>query len=229
MNERLAELAVMVGTPGSGKTHLIKRILAALMAAQGDSYRALIFPANRDDPAWWGRRVLGGRMVLKPDPMKPAKGGGFADSPAFEYDEPLTFKGERVVYIDGNTRKLPAAVDPGKGMKGGAIVVDDFKNHIPSDSNLPAWVNAWLGSRRHMRQDIFLACHGFNEVPVRLLAKGPRVFVFQTTVGLTDSVWEKYPQAAALQQVVERVNAVNAKLPENERHYFEQFQCQEGG
>lgn len=221
-DERLAELAVMVGTPGSGKTHTIKRILSILKAKQGDQYRALIFPANRDDPAWWGYRELPGRMVMVDDPVKLKK------APAWRFDEPLSFKGERVVYTNSNPAKLPAAVAEVGGIRRASIVVDDFKNHIPSDSILPAWVKEWLGGRRHKGHDIFLACHGFNEVPVKLLAMGPRVFVFKTTVGLTDSVWGKYPQAAQLQQVVERVNRVNASLPADKQHYFETFECDEG-
>lgn len=221
--ERIAEFGVMVGAPGGGKTHLIRRILDRLKEQQAEHYRALIFPANRDDAAksWPGITELSGRVGLVRSPDDPRK-----KVPAWKYDEPLSFTGERLVHLDGSTKKLPAAVNRYDGFRDGALVVDDVKNAIPSKGDLPGWVVAWLNSRRHRMQDIFLSCHAFSDLNVDLLAKGPRLFVFATTVGLTDAVYGKIPRANELAEVVERVNRENAARPEGERHYFEVFQLE---
>lgn len=209
--DRLAEFAIAVGTPGTGKTTLLKSFLS-------HNARNLVIPKDRDDPAWFGFKELTGSLAMGPDPSHPLR-----KVPTYKFSEPFTFTGTRVVHIDGNTRKAPAIVDRYNGFRDGGLFIDDFKNVLPSKSDLPEWAVAWLGSRRSRTQDIWMACHAFSDINIDVLAKGPRFFVFHTTVGLSDAVLQKVPFAPKLQKVIDHVNAVNLARPENKRHYFRVF------
>lgn len=207
--KRAAEFVVVVGRPRAGKTTWIKeRLLRAQQrrVQAGHRFRACVLPANRDDSAWAGYKELTGRLEMGKDPNHPKR-----SIPVWRFNERLDYDGVRVLHVDGSKVKAPALLDRYTGIRDAMLVIDDFKNVEPSKGDLSEYVLAWLSSRRHRMHDVFIACHAWSDINVDLWAKGPRLIIFPTSVGLTDAVLMKAGgNAERLIRIVEEVNREHA-------------------
>lgn len=210
---RAAEFVVIVGRPRAGKTTWIKERLLRMeqkRRAAGLPFRACVLPANRDDKAWQGYPELTGRVVMGADPNHPTK-----KIPVWSFNEPLKYDGTKVLHVEGSKIKAPALLNRYTGIRDCALVIDDFKNVEPSKGELSEHVLAWLSSRRHRMHDVFIACHAWSDINVDLWAKGPRLLIFPTSVGLTDAVLAKAgANADRLIRMVDAVNEEHRNRPE---------------
>ena len=208
---RKAFLYLFIGTNGTGKTTRIKELVEEIGS------RVLIVPSNRLDDAWKGIPELTMRVFQDEDPIsgKPIK--------AIRCPEMATFSGTRVFHIE-DPRYLDAITDERHGFKNGVLVLDDFRNYIPSKGQLPPAVVKMLVGRRHRMLDICMAAHAFQDMNLQLMQFSPELYVFRTTLPPNDAVEGKVADWQGLLDVASRVNRIAAKLelPED-RFYYERF------
>lgn len=207
---RIPKLLILIGTNGTGKSTLLKKLLTV-------NSRNLIIPANRLDPAWDGIAELGTSWKHRPDP-RDAKGIRMEAYQAI--DNLDTFTGNRLVHAD-SPETFAAVCDQRTGYMRGGLFLDDFRNYVPSKGNLPGHVVSMFSSRRHRMLDIFMACHSFQDVNLQLMQFNPTFVVGYVTVPPNDTSLAKMERAEDLQRVYERVRKKNESM--GTRHYFEEF------
>lgn len=105
-------------------------------------------------------------------------------------------------------------------MRNGTLVLDDMKNYIKSNAELPSRVATMFRSRGHLMLDIVCIVHSFDEINRQLLTRGPKLVVFATDQPPGDAAREKIRNIDELDRVIDRVNHIaNTTDP----HYHEFF------
>lgn len=214
MNTRQAALRIYLGTNGTGKSTLMKSMLPV-------NERNLIVPSNRHDPAWDGIPELKMKPVWMQDETDP---DGKKMVKAMVVDGINTFRGNRVVHVDGDPERFAAICHPDLGFLNGGLVLDDFRNYIPSKGNLRTSVWQLFSGRRHRAVDIFMAGHALEDVNGQFQQCNPTLVIGMLSREPNDGVWDKIPDAERLLDLVRRVRERNLAMPENRRHHFEKFQ-----
>lgn len=213
---REAEVNILVGTTGTGKSTAIKKLIST-------QKRALIFPANTYDPAWSEYEKIKPRKGWIIDPRDPKKKRRL---PVWALADLHTFQGIRVLDLTAITdyrerMSLRDQVISVSGFKDGALVFDDFKNWIYSKGNLPGICRSMLGDIRHKRTDLFFATHALNEILWEMMVFVHNIYLFQTTLPPNDTFAGKMGKRwFELMETYERVNAIAEK---GNKHYVEQF------
>lgn len=208
---RKAFLYLFVGTNGTGKTSRIKELIEEVAG------RVLIVPSNRLDDAWKGIPELSMKVFQDEDPIN-----GKAIK-SIRCPDMGSFTGARVFHVE-DPRYLDAITDERHGFKNGVLVMDDFRNYIPSKGALPPAVVKMIVGRRHRMLDISMACHAFQDMNLQLMQFSPELYIFQTSLPPNDAVEGKVTDWQGLLEVSTRVNRIASKLEQaDDRFYFERF------
>lgn len=207
---RDAVLTISVGKNGTGKTHQLKKLL-------GVNRRNLVIPSNRMDPAWQGLPELKWSTEYRPDPFHPTK-----KVPTVVIHDLNTFTGTRVLHVDGQTRVFNAVTEELTGYRDGGLFLDDFRRYAMSKGTLSREADRLFIGRRHRMVDIFMACHGFEDISRDLIRFGPTVFIHHTTLPPTDASVNKMPESERFLEAVARVN----RRALADKYYFERFDLQ---
>lgn len=210
--ERQAELAILVGTNGTGKSTALKELLTM-------NERNLIIPSSRTDTAWSGLPELKSSVVYEADPNNPRR-----EIPVVRVQDLQTFTGNRVLHVDGNAKVFEAVLDPKRGYFNGGLILDDFRRYIYTKGSLSSGVDGLFIGRRHRMLDIYLACHSFQDISADLFRFDPTLYVGYTTLPPNDAVQGKVAKWRELLATIERVNRTNAARPEGKRYYREAFE-----
>lgn len=213
--ERPVILWGFIGAPNSGKSHQQRIVLQSLKRR-----RNLVIPDGRDDRMWNRLPELRPVNAFVKDP-RDYKGKRMLHR--LNFPDIRKFTGARTIFNDApgtNSETMRAVLDPSTGFREGALVLDDIRNHIPSKSDLPGYVNSYFGSRRKLMVDILFAGWSLEDVNRQILALNPRLYIFNLTVTPTTTSLEKNMDPDRLIRTIEYVRQMNAKLPENQRHFF---------
>lgn len=203
---REAAFRIFIGTSGTRKTTDIKRLLTS-------KRRNLVIPSGRDDTAWHEFEPLEWRVERVEDQMMPGK-----MVPRVIIPQLRTFKGTRILHVDGKQQLFDAVIDPTTGARDCRLVLDDFRNYIYSSGNLRHDVSALFRNRRHRMLDIFMACHSADDVSRQILALNPTLVIGYTTSMPTDTSIAKMPKGEEFLRLLEHARRVNESRPETERH-----------
>lgn len=203
---------IVVGRPRCGKSTFVRTEIV------NDQPRALIVPANRHDASetWRGVPELSVKGDWEPDPLDSKGKGQFV----VHAPEMRSFTGARLLHVAEDTRRFGAVVHPTKGMADGVLVLDDMKNYIKSNAELPSNVGTLFRSRGHLMLDIVGIVHSFDEVNRQLIGYGAKLVVFATDLPPGDAFRAKVRNIDALDQVIERVNR---RAASGDPHYCELF------
>lgn len=211
--KRRPMLAILIGTTGTGKSTLIRKLLKV-------NPRNLILPSNQADAnrTWPGIAPLTYRWEWIDDETKPGK-----KTNAVVVNDLDTFRGARLLFADGQPAVFDAAASGQHGFnaqpKGPAgLHLDDFRNYLYSKGTLRQPADMLLRNRRHRMLDITMACHGFEDVSRDLMRFDPVLFVFRTTLPPNEASLDKV-RNPGFEEMVERVNTRAKQNP----HYFEAF------
>lgn len=223
MQTRLPVFFILIGTNGTGKSTMIKALIA-------HAKRVLIVPANRFDPAWDHVQEI---PILPL--VKKASNGAEDDIDSFfsrndkdtraqhQYFRVLLshelngFRGQRKIFST-HPEIFKAVIHQEKGFINGSLVIDDFKNHVQSN-NLSGAVRTLLSDRRHKMVDIFAATHGCNDVPPAMLNFGVKIWLFRTT-GNFDRASDNFLDYDLINSIQKRVN----EKAKSNAHYYEIIQ-----
>lgn len=150
-NYRKAKLTLVIGATGTGKTTLVKQILASAYQ------RALI-------------------VTLADVDYHEKNADGSDRYPVTQLNKPEDYNFDdirRHIFEPKNTlRKISA-------FKNGIIVLDDCRMYL--NAAIDPKLHALLVMRRHIMTDIIAVAHGFNEVPPTFYTFADDIFLFQTT------------------------------------------------
>lgn len=215
-DDRLPANWFFVGANGTRKTTNIKKAIMKPLGVVGGQkvVRNLILPANRDDKAWHGIPELKPAVTRRWNDLK-GKYERVYFIPGIN-----NYTGNRVVFID-RPEIFDAVIHPDHGFKNGGLVLDDFKNYVPSQGLVKEELRKLLGGRRHRMVDLFWAAWTFQDVNAELLGFQARVFVFYITRPPNQSVKQKFPDFDRLYATWRRVYDANKNLPEDQRLYAE--------
>lgn len=209
--ERQAELAILIGTNGTGKSTALKALLKM-------NVRNLIIPSSRSDTAWQGVPELETYVTYGPDPDNPRR-----EIPIPRIKELGSFTGNRVLHVDGNARLFDAVCDPRTGYFNGGLILDDFRRYIYTKGTLRSTVDGLFINRRHRMLDIYMACHAFQDISADVFRFDPMLYVGYTSLQPSEAVRGKVRRWEQLLQVIDRVNRTNQQRPEGQRWYKEAF------
>lgn len=217
-SEREVVLWGFIGAPNSGKSHQQK-----IVAEKLGRDRILVIPDGRDDKMWNKLTELKSIQGFKLDPRDYR---GKRQLPVLHYPTIRSYKGARVIYNDTpgkSSDTMKAVLDPVSGYRDGILILDDIRNHIPSTKEIPAWANAFLGSRRKLMVDIMFAGWAMEDVNRQIYALNPRLFIFNLAAPPTLTTLEKNFDRERLLRTIEFVRDRNAKLPEGQKRFFWPF------
>ncbi len=215
---RTAQINILVGGRGTGKTTAIKKMIAK-------QERALIFPANDLDPAWKDYERITPIRGWRKDPrdMKGEKRiyvHGFKD-----YN---SWKGHKVVDLRGMSsdekKALYHEVIDVNNFRNGVIVTDDMKNYIASKGQIPNELEQALGNSRHTATDFLFACHALNLINGQIYTFANNIFLFRSALAPNKSVRDKVgdERFLELEAMFKRVNQIGSEKGDNP-HYCERF------
>jgi hypothetical protein len=205
---------IFIATSGCRKTSDIKVLIKDDVLR-----RNLVVPSGRDDIAWHGYPELKWSVIMVDDEWKPGR-----KVPKVIIPELNTFKGTRVLNVDGKQPIFDAIIDPISGFRNGRVVLDDFRNYVYSNGNLRHEVATFFKNRRHKMLDIFMACHSMEDISRQMLSLNPKLVIGMTTTLPTDTSINKIPKGQEMLDMIARVNAINIARPEGERYYKEELQ-----
>jgi hypothetical protein len=227
MTTRLPVFWVFIGTNGTGKTTMIKRLITGRK-------RVLIVPPNKFDPAWDHVQEIKITPLIKKatndteddaenffsrnDKETRAQQNYFRTLLSFELNH---YVGVRKIYCP-HPEVFKSIIHGEKGFINGTLVIDDFKNNIQG-SNLTGSVRSLLSDRRHKMLDIFAATHGCNDVPPTMLNFGVKIWLFKTT-GNFDRASENFLDYDKINATQKRVNDKAKTNP----YYFEIIETNNG-
>lgn len=202
----------VVGRPRCGKSTWVREEVLR------DEERALIIPANRMDASetWQGLPELSVKADREPDELDP-KG---KDQLVVYAPEMHTFKGHHLLHVYEDVRRFQAVYHPRLGMRKGTLILDDMKNYVKSNAELPNAVASLFRSRGHLMLDIVSIVHSFDEVNRQLIGYGSQLVVFATDLPPGDAFRSKIRNMEALEVVIERVNR---RAAAGDKHYHEMF------
>lgn len=203
---------IVVGRPRCGKSTWVREQVLA-----GED-RALIVPANRHDAAetWRGVPELPVKASREPDDLDP---GGKEQLVVYAPDM-HSFKGQRLLHVAEDQRRFGAVHHPRLGMTRGTLVLDDMKNYVKSNADLPSSVATLFRSRGHLMLDIVCIVHSLDEVNRQLIGYGCQLVVFATDLPPGDALRSKVRNMEELDRVIERVNR---RAAAGDKHYHELF------
>lgn len=208
-NERIGAFLILVGTNGTGKSHLQKSLLKY-------NKRNFIIPANRYDENWDSVPEI----RVKETPLRYGK-------TAYRIPDINKFAGNRKLTIDDD-EIFKEICDQDRGFVNGGLFLDDFKNYIPATGRLPRHVNRLFSDRRMKMLDIFGAVHSFQKINPDFFDFDPTLIIFQTTRPINEDLRSKIGNYEQLEEIVNRVN-IRSKTPGknfhpvNNRFYCETF------
>lgn len=207
--EREATFKLLIGTNGTGKSHVLKKFLPL-------NRRNLICFPNAKDSTWDSVQLIDIDKLL-------AKA---TNNTVYDFDSFFNTRSEKMLPMQQKFKKLlsnelqtfvgnrkirvknPAIfkiiVDEDYGFFNGGLFLDDFKSCIPNN-NLPGYVRTLLDSRRHYMVDIFAATHAPKDIPPDFMSFNPDVYLFRTT-GNFETAKHKYLRFADLLTAQEKIN-----------------------
>lgn len=208
MEKRQAFFGILVGTNGTGKTTQLQKLLKV-------NERNLVLPSGPYDPAWSGYKTLKDRIEYGPNVLDPKK---TVTIPVIEGMG--SFTGTRLVNVTNRAIFFDAVIDTNTGFRDGGLFMDDYRNYVLSKGTLRGAVSELFRARRHKRLDIFMACHGWEDVSRDLIAFNPTFFVFRTTLPPSQASVDKMANRDEFMKCIDRVNRITQSNP----YYFERFQ-----
>jgi|GEM_PF-2226752 hypothetical protein len=194
---------IVVGRPRSGKSRWVQENIVKHRDADP---RTLVIPANEADASvtWAGLPALPVKGDYEPDELDP-KG---RDQRIVFSPDMLTFRRPSLLHVVEDQRRFEAVYHPKRGMRNGVLVLDDMKNYIKSNAELPSRVATMFRSRGHLMLDIVCIVHSFDEINRQLLAWGPKLVVFATDLPPGDAAREKIRNIDELDLTIDRVNRI---------------------
>ncbi len=208
---------IVVGRPRCGKSTWTRR---QILEGRNADPRTLVVPANRTDASttWPGLPELSVKGEHLPDELDSGKKQLVIAAP-----DMLTFSRPSLLHVTEDTRRFEAVYHVDRGMRNGTLVLDDMKNYIKSNAELPSRVATMFRSRGHLMLDIVCIVHSFDEINRQLLTWGPKLVVFATDLPPGDAAREKIRNIDELDRMITRVNRIaNTTDP----HYHEFFDLQ---
>jgi len=189
---------IVVGQPRCGKSTWVRQ-----QVLTGEE-RTLIVPANRDDASETraGVQELAVKATYEPDELDPK---GKERLVVYSPDMP-TFHGQRLLHVTEDVRRFTAVHHARMGMRKGTLVLDDMKNYVKSNAEIPSAVATMFRSRGHRMLDIVCIVHSFDEINRQLLGWGANLVVFSTALPPGDAARSKIRNIDELDRVIERVN-----------------------
>lgn len=220
METRIPVFYVFIGTNGTGKTTMIKRLMVGRK-------RVLIVPPNKFDNSWDSIEEIKLAPIIKKassdytddpddffsrnDKESRLQHNYFRQLLSFEL---RNFTGVKKIF-SSHPEIFRTIIHGERGFINGTLVIDDFKNNIIG-SNLSGAVRSLLSDRRHKMLDIFAATHGCNDVPPTMLNFGVKLWLFKTT-GNFDRASDNYLDYDKIEAVQRKVNEKAKTNP----YYFE--------
>lgn len=203
---------VVVGRPRCGKSTWVREEVLK------DEPRALIVPANRHDAGvtWANVPELAVKASREPDDLDP-KGKDQLVVYAPDMDG---FTGHRLLHVTEDVRRFTAVHHPRLGFRSGTLVMDDCKNYIKSNAELPSSVATMVRSRGHLELDIVCIVHSLDEINRQLIGYGCHIVVFATDLPPGDALRSKVRNMDELDRVIDRVNR---RAAAGDKHYHELF------
>lgn len=189
--------------------------------------RNLILPSNMDDSSdTWGDVT----QVLKPEFkwVKEERPPGQKERyiKVWHFPGIKTFKGTAKIHLDdipANEPKL-TPVDLFRAVlrdyKNGGLFMDDCKNYIYSQGNLPAWINGVFRNRRHKNISIYLAIHHYKDLNGDLLSFSPVIAMCRVGHLPNKSFLDKVPDPDHFLKVVKQVQDQSNPSKTNHDPYF---------
>ncbi|WKZ67149.1 MAG: hypothetical protein QY325_04285 [Flavobacteriales bacterium] len=218
MRERLVRFDIFLGMNGSGKSYQMAK-------CRRFNERNLILPATRADKVWKGIPELKAVVGFKADPMDPA---GRRRVPVVYYPEINSFKGDRVIFLEGSDRDRALAfnsiIHPEWGFHRGGFFMDDSKRYIHTKGSLPHNVREFFGNRRQNAVDIFLAGWQFQDINSDFWGfGGMQLWIGNVQRQPTSMLLENHPNPNGVIAAYLFSQAINGKLPTSQRWHFEPY------
>lgn len=210
---------IFIGTNGVGKTMQQKKFLKL-------NKRNLILPANKLDKAWDEVSEL---KVLDKWVNDPNDYRGKRMQKEYYAKGLNTYKGSRKMYFDTDKKLMrkqfqDIVSNPENGFFNGGLFMDDYKNYLPSNGQIPSYFRQIFNDRRHRMLDIFMASHSLQDINAELLQFNPTIFLFKTTRPPNKSVLDKIANSKELISAYNRINKIaTVGKSNNDKYYFEPF------
>ncbi len=194
---------IVVGRPRSGKSRWVQENIVKHPDADP---RTLVIPANKADASetWSGLPSLAVSGEYEADELDPkGKPQLVVLSPQMR-----SFNRPSLLHVTEDQRRFAAVYHPTRGMRNGVLVLDDMKNYIKSNAELPSGVATMFRSRGHLMLDIVCIVHSFDEINRQLITWGPKLVVFATDLPPGDAAREKIRNIDELDRTIARVNRI---------------------
>jgi hypothetical protein len=129
----------------------------------------------------------------------------FNKYPPMHIKEVDTFTGGRRIYVTNEDQFVELILK----IRNLVLVCDDFRVYLPKDRTHPE-VRKLFIKRRHINVDIYMAAHGFKEVPPPFFAFMDYIFLHKTLDASMNRIRE-FPNPKGLMEKVQEVNKAAQK------------------
>lgn len=204
---------ILVGSNGTGKSTKMRQ----LMKGQP---RNLILPSNMaDSKKTWGdiTTILEPKVdwvqgIAPPGKKRPWK-------KVYTYPGIESFKGTVKIHLDDVPDDDPDVSEAElfrsvlTSFKNGGLFMDDCKNYIKSNSQLPSYLSKIFRNRRHVNLAIYMAMHHYADVNGELLNFSPTLAMCNTGRLPNDAFMNKVMDKEGF---IKAFNHVQAKAKKNQ-------------
>jgi hypothetical protein len=183
MANRAAELDLLIGFPGTGKTTTLQKFIDVEVNSR-----------------------KGRALIVTPDPIE------WRQYPELDLTKKTCFSDmqspHRVIYQPGVIERI---ADEFSGFYDGLLAFDDCRYY--TGANVDAALRKIIIRRRQRQHDIFAAGHGFTEIPPVFFTYANNYFLFYTQDNIDRRKEEIGFAFDAIKQAVQDVNAMYSTNP----------------
>jgi hypothetical protein len=145
--------------------------------AKKDSIYAMLLGTNGTGKSTLLRKIADAAVSRKRVLIIPSNQAEptFKDVPLIKPEQLATFTGMKKIMCYEEDHFAFVA----RWIQDAVIITDDFRNYLPRPQMNP-YVRKMFIDRRHKRLDIYMAAHGFTQVPPELFTWCDFIFMFRT-------------------------------------------------